>query len=178
MEEEAKFSPGLGAMDMESLEGAGKAAQSLTNRRFKAFEGDIQIIIDMGIFDEDNTRLVKELKLGVGDTLTRYEEILARLEAIYSVKPDKYKQQLKEMNENFGLIDTRRYTVRSKCLEAAKAIEDERNKKEAKSLAEDRTLTGARGAGGGGGGDNMFKMPTGPLPEKISLEYTPLQADN
>ena len=165
-------------MDMESLEGAAKAAQSLTNRRFQAFEGDIQVIIDMGMFDEDNTRLVKELKLGVGDTLTRYEEILARLEAIYSVKPDKYKQQLKEMNENFGLIDTRRYTVRSKGLEAAKAIEDERNKKEAKSLAEDRTLTGARGAGGGGGGDKMFKLPTGPLPEKISLEYTPLQADN
>ena len=82
------------------------------------------------------------------------------------------------MNENFGLIDTRRYTVRSKGLEAVKAIEDERNKKEAKSLAEDRTLTGPRGAGGGGGGDKMFKMPTGPLPEKISLEYTPLQADN
>ena len=24
----------------------------------------------------------------------------------------------------------------------------------------------------------MFKLPTGPLPEPISLEYTPLQADN
>ena len=153
---------------MESLEGAAKAAQSLTNRRFQAFEGDIEVIINMGMFDENNTRWVKEPNLGVGDTLTRYEEILARLEAIYSVKPDKYKQQLKEMNENFELIGTRRYTVRSKCLEAAKAIADERNKKEAKSLAKDRTLTGARGAGGRG--DKMFKLLTGLLPERISLE--------
>ena len=176
MGEESKYSPGLAAMDMESLEGAAKAAQSLTDRRFQAFEGDIEIIINMGMFDEDNVRLVKELKLGVGDTLTRYEEILSRLEAIYSVKPEKFKDQLKEMNENFGMISKRRYTVRKQCLEATKAIEDERNKKEAKSLATNRATTGARGAGGEG--DKMFKLPTGPLPERISLEYTPLQADN
>ena len=159
---------------MENLEGAAKATQSLTDRRFQAFEGDIQVIIDMAMYDEDNVKLVKELKLGVGDTLTKYEDILTHLEAIYSVKPEKYTAQLKEMKENFGLIDTRRYTVRSKGLEAIKAIEEERNKKEAKNLGEDRTLTGARR--GTGGGDKQFKQPTGPLPEKISLEYTPLQA--
>ena len=134
MGEESKYSPGLAAMDMESL----------TDRRFQAFEGDIEIIINMGMFDEDNVQLVKELKLGVGDTLTRYEEILSRLEAIYSVKPEKFKDQLKEMNENFGMISKRRYTVRKQCLEATKAIEDERNKKEAKSLATNRATTGAR----------------------------------
>ena len=42
-----------------------------------------------------------------------------------------------------GLIGTRRYTVRSKGLKAIKAIEEERNKKEAKNLGEDRVLTGA-----------------------------------
>ena len=98
MGEESKYSPGLAAMDMESLEGAAKAAQSLTDRRFQAFEGDIEIIINMGMFDEDNVQLVKELKVGVGDTLTRYEEVLSRLEAIYSVKPDKFEDQIKNMN--------------------------------------------------------------------------------
>ena len=102
MGEESKYSPGLAAMDMESLEGAAKAAQSLTNRRFQAFEGDIEIIINIGMFDEDNVQLVKELKLGVGDTLTRYEDVLSRFEAIYSVKPDKFEEQIKNMNENFG----------------------------------------------------------------------------
>ena len=66
--------------------------------------------------------------------------------------------------------------MRSKGLEAIKAIEEERNKNEAKNLGEDRILTGARG--GSGGGDKQFKQPAGPLPEKNSLEYTPLQADN
>ena len=126
MGEESKYSPNLGAMDMESLEGAAKAAQNLVDRRFMALEGDIKMIIDMEMFDEDNIKLVKELKLAVGDTLTKYEDILTHLEAIYSVKPEKYKAQLKEMKENFGLIGTRRYTVRSKGLEAIKAIGGEK----------------------------------------------------
>ena len=119
-------------MDIKNLEGAAKAAQNLVDRRVTAFEGDIQMIIDMEIFNEDKIKLVKELKCDMGDNLTRYKNILTHLEAIYSVKPEKYKAQLKEMKENFGLIGTRRYTVRSKSLEAIKAIEEERNKKEAK----------------------------------------------
>ena len=83
MGEESKYSPGLAAMDVESLEGAAKAAQSLTDRRFQDFEGDVEIIISMDMFNEDHVQQVKELKLGIGDALTRYEEILSRLEAIY-----------------------------------------------------------------------------------------------
>ena len=179
MGEESKYSPGLAAMDMESLEGAAKAAQSLTDRRFQDFEGDVEIIIGMDMYNEDNVQQVKELKAGIGDALTRYEEILSRLEAIYSVKPEKYEKQLKDMNTNFGLISKRRHTVRKQCLEATKAIENERNKKEAKEQSIGRASTGTTGKRGAGGeGEKMFKLPTGPLPEKISLEYTPLQADN
>ena len=179
MGEESKYSPGLAAMDVESLEGAAKAAQSLTDRRFQDFEGDVEIIIGMDMYNEDNVQQVKELKAGIGDALTRYEEILSRLEAIYSVKPEKYEKQLKDMNTNFGLISKRRHTVRRQCLEAAKAIENERNKKEAKEKTTGRASTGTTGnRGAGGEGEKMFKLPTGPLPEKISLEYTPLQADN
>ena len=179
MGEEAKYSPGLAAMDVESLEGAAKAAQSLMDRRFQDFEGDVEIIISMDMFNEDHVQQVKELKLGIGDALTRYEDILSRLEAIYSVKPEKYEKQLKDMNTNFGLISKRRHTVRKQCLEATKAIENERNKKEAKEQSIGRASTGTTGKRGAGGeGEKMFKLPTGPLPEKISLEYTPLQADN
>ena len=70
MGDEAKYSPGPAAMDRENLEGAAKAAQSLTDRRFQDFEGDIEIIIGMDMFNEDHVQQVKELKLGIGDALT------------------------------------------------------------------------------------------------------------
>lgn len=122
MGDESKFFPNLGAMDVENLEGAGKAAKNLADRRFAAFEGDIQMIIEMGMFDEDNLKQVKELKRDVGENLTRYEDILTHLEALYSVKPEKYKAQLKEMKENFDMLNNRRSIVREKSLEAVKAI--------------------------------------------------------
>ena len=80
------------------------------------------------------------------------------MEALYSVKPEKYKAQLKEMKENFDMLNNRRSTVREKSLEAVKAIEDERNEKEARCIREDRTMTGSQG--GGGGGDKLYKMYT------------------
>ena len=84
------------------------------------------------MFNEDHVQQVKELKLGIGDAITRYEEILSRLEAIYSVKPEKYEKQMEDMDKIFGLISKRRHTVRRQCLEATKVIENERNKKKAK----------------------------------------------
>ena len=44
MGEEGKFFPKLGAMDVDNLKGAGKAAKNLADRRFTVFEGDIQMI--------------------------------------------------------------------------------------------------------------------------------------
>ena len=114
MGEEPKYSPGLAAMDRESLEGAAKAAQGMTDRKFQDFEADIEIIIEMGMYDEDLVQQVRELKMGIGDAITRYEEIISRLEAIYAMKPEKNKDQVKEMNINFGLINKRRQTVRTK----------------------------------------------------------------
>ena len=89
MGEESKFSPNIGSMDVENREGAGKAAKNLADRRFAAFEGDVQVIIDMRIFDEDNHKLLKDLKRDMGEQLNRYEDILTHLEATYSVKPEK-----------------------------------------------------------------------------------------
>ena len=100
------------------------------------------------MFDEDNHKLLKELKRDVGEQLNMYEDILTHLEATYSVKPEKYNTQLKEMKENFEVISSRWSIVREKGLEAVKAIEEKRNKKGAKTLREDRTVTG----GGGGQG--------------------------
>ena len=76
-------------MDVENMEGAGKAAKNLADRRFAAFEGNIQVIIDMRMFDEDNHKLLKDLKCDVGEQLNRYEDILTHLEATYSVKLSK-----------------------------------------------------------------------------------------
>ena len=92
------------------------------------------------------------------------------------MKLEKYKTQLKEMKENFELISSRRSIVREKGTEAVMAIEEERNKKEARTLREDRTVTGSQG--GGGGGDKQFKQPVGPQPGQLTQEFTPLQAEN
>ena len=67
MGEESKFFPNLGAIDVENLEGTGKAAKNLEDRRFAAFKGDIQVIIEKGMFDEDNHKQLKELRRDVGE---------------------------------------------------------------------------------------------------------------
>ena len=52
--EEEKFTPSFGIMDMGEIEGAAKAAKKMADRRFTKFEGDIQVIIELGMFDRDN----------------------------------------------------------------------------------------------------------------------------
>ena len=42
--------------------------------------------------------------------MVRYEEILAHLEGLYSSKGEKYKDELKDLTENFKVIETRRST--------------------------------------------------------------------
>ena len=79
------------------------------------------------------------------------------------------------MKENFDMLSNRRSTVKGKSLEAVKAIEEERNKKEARNTREDRKITGFQG--GNGGGDKQFKQAAGPQPEKLSQEAENWQAD-
>ena len=67
--------------------------------------------------------------------------------------------------------------MKTKGKEAVKAIEEEKNKQEQKSLREDRTVTGSQ-KGGGGEGDKQFKQPTGAHHDRISSEFTPLMAKN
>ena len=127
--DEEKYTPNFGTMDMYQIKGAAKAAKNMADRRFAKFEGDIQVVIEMKMFDEDNYQLVKELKRDVEENIIKYEEILTHLEGFYYLKQEKYTNQLKEMKENFDVMDSRRSTVWSKGLEAVKAIEEEKNKK-------------------------------------------------
>ena len=175
--EEEKFTPNFVNMDIEQIEGAAKAAKNMADRRFAKFEGDIQVVIELGMFDRDNYQLVKDLKKDVEENIIKYEEILTHLEGVYSVKPEKYVDQLKELTGNFEVMAARRYTVRTKGREAIKAIEEEKNKEEQKSSRDDRTLTGSQ-QGGGGGGDKQFKQTIGAHPDRISSEFTPLMAVN
>ena len=52
--EEEKFTPSFGKMNLEDIEGAAKAAKNMANRRFAKFEWDIQVVIELGMFDRDN----------------------------------------------------------------------------------------------------------------------------
>ena len=77
MGEEGKYSPNLGAMDVDHLEGAAKAAKNLAERRFARLKDDIQMIINLQVLSiEDQKTLMKRfvstslwplLELGRGD---------------------------------------------------------------------------------------------------------------
>ena len=79
MGEEGKYSPNLGAMDVDHLEGAGKVAKNLTDRRFAKFKDDIQMIINLQVLSiEDQKTLMNRfvstslwplLELGRGDRM-------------------------------------------------------------------------------------------------------------
>ena len=159
------------------IKGAAKAAKNMADRRFKKFEGNIQEVIKLGMFDKETYQLVKDRKRDSEENIVKYEEILTYFEGVYSVKPKKFKAQIPEFTKNFEVMAGRRFTVRTKGKEAVKAIEEEKNKQEQKSLREDRTVTGSQ-KGGGGGGDKQFKQPTGAHPDRISSEFTPLMAEN
>ena len=86
--EEEKFTPNFVNMEIGQIEGAAKAAKNMADRRFAKFEGDIQVVIEQGMFDRD-------LKKDVEENIIKYEEILTHLEGVYSVKLEKYVDQLK-----------------------------------------------------------------------------------
>ena len=90
--EEEKFNPNFVNMDIGQIEGAAKAAKNMADPRFAKFEGDIQVVIELGMFDKDNYQLVKDLKKDGEDNIVKYEKILTHLEGFYSVKPDKFKE--------------------------------------------------------------------------------------
>ena len=58
-------------MEMGQIQGAAKAAKNMADRRFKKFEADIQEVIEAGIFNKDNYRLVKDLKKDVEENIVR-----------------------------------------------------------------------------------------------------------
>ena len=67
MGEEGKYSPNLGAMDVDHLEGAGKAAKNLADRRFAEFEDDIQMIINLQVLSiEDQKTLMNRFVSTIG----------------------------------------------------------------------------------------------------------------
>ena len=64
MGEEGNYSPNLGAIDVEHLEGAAKAAKNLANRRFAKFEDDIQMIINLHVLSiEDQETLCVHISM-------------------------------------------------------------------------------------------------------------------
>ena len=130
-------------------------------------------------YDEDDYKAVKDLKKDIEENIDRYEDILTHLEGVYAAKPTKFVVEIDELAENCDVIAQRRSKLRGKVKEAFAAIENERNKYEAKKSKEDREATGSGKRGGGASNsEKQFKQPQGSHPDKISSEYTPLMAQN
>ena len=164
-------------MEMGQIQGAAKAAKNMADRRFKKFEADIQEVIEAGIFNKDNYRLVKDLKKDVEENIVKYKDILTYLEGVYSAKPARFKTEITELTKNFEVMAGRRSTVRTKGNEAITAIEDEKNKQKQTTSRANRTVTGSQ-RGGGSRVDKQFKQQTGAHPEKSSSEFAPPMAEN
>ena len=103
------------------------------------------------------------------------EDIKVVIEGLYSARADRYKDEVKELTENFKIIEERRCTVRTKLKDTLEAVEEARNKEQQQRRAEDVPVVLRRGDRDG---EKQFKMPTGAHPECISSEFTPLMADN
>ena len=129
---EENNSPDYFKMDLADAQGAAKAAKNMANRRFKRFKADVQEVINGGRYDKDDYKTVKDLKKDIEENIDRYEDILTHLEGVYAAKPTKYGVEMDELTKNFEVIAQRRSTLRGKVKEAVAAIEDERNKYEAK----------------------------------------------
>jgi hypothetical protein len=142
---------------------------------FKRFTKDIKVVVDSVMFNNDNYKLIKDIRKDVEENIVKYKEILTHLEGLYSARANKYKDEVKELTENFKLIEERRCTVRTKLKDALEAVEEARNKEQQQRRAEDVPMVLIRGDRDG---EKQFKMPTGAHPECISSEFTPLMADN
>ena len=64
MGEKGKYSPNLGPMDVDHLEGAAKAAKNLAERRFARIKDDIQMIINLHVLSiEDQETLCVHISM-------------------------------------------------------------------------------------------------------------------
>ena len=163
--EEKKYVPNFGNMDLSEIRGTAKAAKNMADIMFKRFTKDIKVVIDSVMFNNDNYKLIKDIKKVVEENIVKYREILTHLEGLYSARANKYKDEVKELTENFKLIEERRCTVRTKLKDALEAVEEARNKEQQQRRAEDVPVVLRRGDRDG---EKQFKMPPGAHLECIS----------
>ena len=84
---------------------------------------------EKGRYDEEDYKTVKDLKKDTEENINMFEEILTYLDSVYSAKPAKKEDEMKELVENLELIEKRRDTMRKKVKEANIAIEKKETKK-------------------------------------------------
>ena len=68
--EEKKYVPNIGNMDLSEFQGTSKAAKNMADRRFKRFTEDIKVVIDSVMFNNDNYKLIKDIKKMLRRTLS------------------------------------------------------------------------------------------------------------
>ena len=76
-------------MTLAEQQGAAKAFNNMADRRFQRFKGDVQEVIEMGRYDEDDCNIVKDVKRDTEENIDRYEDILTYLDGVYAAKPTK-----------------------------------------------------------------------------------------
>ena len=102
--EEEKYAPNFGNMDLSEIQGTAKATKNMADRRFKRFTEDIKVVIAAVMFNKDNYKLIKYIKKDVAENIVKYEEILTRLEGLYSARVKRYPYEMKELKKTSKLL--------------------------------------------------------------------------
>ena len=126
---EAKYVPiSSSETTLEEKEGMAKALQKLAQRKFASFEKEMNGMLDRTYYEEGDSNIVKEKKKETDTFTDKYEEAICWLESSYSgEKGAKRTKELKDIDENYKVLEERRDSVRRLVKEVNAKIDDWKN---------------------------------------------------
>ena len=113
---------------VEEKEGMAAALKKLAERKFVTFEKEMIGILERTYHEEEDSNMVKEKKKETETCTNKYEEAICWLDSVYSAeKGTNRKGELKDIEDNYKVLEERRDSVRRLVKEVNAKIEDRKN---------------------------------------------------
>ena len=105
-----------------------KALKKLAERKFASFEKEMIGILEIKYHEEEDSNMFKEKKKETETCTNKYEESICWLDSVYSAeKRTKRNKELKDIEDNYKVLEERRDSVRRLVKEVNAKIEDRKN---------------------------------------------------